>query len=215
MKTALLAGATGLVGSFVLEELLRDSRYATVVALTRRPLAVRHTKLQNIITDFDRLDEQAGQLKADDVYCCLGTTIRKAGSRQAFCTVDHHYPLRLARLTLSQGATCFLLVSALGANPASRIFYNRVKGQAEEDLKKVGFTTLHIFRPSLLLGPRQEPRPGEDAAKWVYKIFGALIPRRYKAIHARAVAKAMLHHAHAGQPGVFIHESDEMQTFSS
>ncbi len=214
MKTALIAGATGLVGAFLLEELLRDNQYAHVVAFSRKPLPINHAKLLTIVADFDRIDEVAAQLTADDVFCCLGTTIRKAGSKQAFKKVDYEYPLKLAQITCKNGARCFLLVTALGANPASKIFYNRVKGQTEEAIRKVGFSACHIFRPSLLLGKRSEHRAGEEAAKWIYKIFDWAIPLRYKAIHAQTVAKAMVHFAHNPQPGVFIHESEELQMFA-
>lgn len=214
MKKALIAGATGLVGSYLLDQLLADDNYESVIAVLRKPLNIQHNKLQNIITDFERLEDVAGQLKADDVFCCLGTTIRKAGSQSAFRKVDFDYPLKLAQLTLKNGAQQFLLVSALGADASSRIFYNRVKGEVEEAVRNMGFPALHIFRPSLLLGPRSEQRAAEDAAKWFYKVFGWLIPLRYKAIHARTVARAMQHYAHQLQNGVFVHESDEMQSFA-
>ena len=214
MKKALIAGATGLTGSYLLKQLLADDHYASVVAVTRKPLGFHHDKLVNIVTDFERLDDVAAQLTADDVFCCLGTTIRKAGSQAAFRKVDFDYPLKLAQLTLKNGAQKFLLVSALGADASSRIFYNRVKGEAEEAIRNTGFPALHIFRPSLLLGPRNEQRSAEDAAKWFYKVFGWLIPLRYKAIHARTVARAMQHHAHQSKSGVFVHESYEMQLFA-
>lgn len=213
MKKALIAGATGLVGSFVLEQLLEDNRYAAIIAVTRTPLNIQHVRLHNVVTDFDHLDDVALQLSADDVFCCLGTTIRRAGSQQAFRKVDFEYPLQLAKLTLGNGARKFLHVSALGADASSRIFYNRVKGETEEALRSTGFPALHIFRPSLLLGPRAEQRAAEDAAKWFYRIFGWLIPLRYKAIHAHTVARAMLHYAHQPQTGIFVHESGEMQSF--
>jgi uncharacterized protein YbjT (DUF2867 family) len=214
MKRALIAGATGLVGSYVLEQLLSNENYAIVTAITRKPLSIQHNKLQNIVTDFDRLEEIAPQLGVDDVFCCLGTTIRKAGSQPAFRKVDFEYPLKLAQLTSQNGSQKFLLVTALGADASSRIFYNRVKGEVEEAIRNVGFPTLHIFRPSLLLGPRTEHRTAEDAAKWFYRVFGWLIPLRYKAIHAQTVARAMVHYARQPQKGVFIHESDEMQSFA-
>lgn len=214
MKKALIAGATGLVGSYVLDQLLTDANYTAVIAVTRTSLNTQHNKLQHIVTSFDKLDDVAAQLRADDIFCCLGTTIRKAGSQQAFRKVDYDYPIRLARITAANGAEKFLLVSALGADSSSRIFYNRVKGETEEALRSVGFASLHIFRPSLLLGPRTEQRAAEDAAKWFYKVFGWLIPKRYKAIHAQTVARAMLHYAHQPERGVFIHESDEMQSFA-
>ncbi|MCX7638343.1 MAG: oxidoreductase [Cyclobacteriaceae bacterium] len=212
-KRALIAGATGLVGSYLLKLLLEDEGYAKVIAVTRRPLEITRDRLENIVTDFDRLDKVAAQLTTDDVFCCLGTTIRKAGSQANFRKVDFDYPVKLARLTHQQGAKKLLLVSALGADASSRIFYNRVKGETEQAICKTGFEAVHIFRPSLLLGPRNEQRAAEDAAKWFYKIFNRLIPLRYKAIHAHTVARAMLHYAHNPATGVFVHESQEMQSF--
>jgi uncharacterized protein YbjT (DUF2867 family) len=121
--------------------------------------------------------------------------------------------LKLAALTSQLGAKQFLLVSALGADKKSSVYYNRVKGELEDAVSKLDFQTIHIFRPSLLLGPRAEKRPGEEAAKLFYKIFWFLLPDKYKAIHAEKVAKAMRHFAISEQKGVFIHESREMQHY--
>ncbi|MCK6616570.1 MAG: oxidoreductase [Cyclobacteriaceae bacterium] len=213
MRTALVAGSTGLVGKQVLELLLKDDRYGQVKAISRTPLPVNHPKLQNLVLDFDRLSENYQVLKADDVFCCLGTTIRKAGSERAFRKVDFEYPVELAKLTRNQGAQTYLLITALGADKHSRIFYNKVKGEVEEAVKAIGFTSLHIFRPSLLIGPRQENRAGEDAAKIFYKLLGWIIPIKYKAIEAAKVARAMIAFAGSEKPGVFIHESKELQLF--
>jgi uncharacterized protein YbjT (DUF2867 family) len=213
VKTALIAGATGLIGSQLLSLILEDDRYQQVKVLTRSSLNSDHPKMQNVVIDFDRLPTYADQMKADDVFCCLGTTMRKAKSRDAFRKVDFTYPLELAKLTRQQGTHQYLLVSALGANKRSTIFYNRVKGEVEEAIGQLGFETFHIFRPSLLLGPRKETRSGEDAAKWFYKVFGFLIPNKYKAIDSAKVAKAMLHYANVNRPGRFIHDSQDLQRF--
>jgi uncharacterized protein YbjT (DUF2867 family) len=213
VKTAIIAGPTGLIGSQLLSLILKDDRYHQVKVLTRSSLRHDHAKMQNLVIDFDRLPTYADQMKADDVFCCLGTTMRKAKSRVAFRKVDFSYPLELANLTRQHGAHQYLLVSALGANKHSSIFYNRVKGEVEEAIGQLGFETFHVFRPSLLLGPRKEARPGEDAAKWFYKFFGFLIPNKYKAIDSVKVAKAMLHYANVNQPGRFIHDSQDLQRF--
>jgi uncharacterized protein YbjT (DUF2867 family) len=139
----------------------------------------------------------------------------KAGSRDKFYEVDFTYPLKLADATHAIGAQQFLLVSALGADKGSAIYYNRVKGEIEEALRKTGFKTLHIFRPSLLLGPRGEKRAGEDAAKTLYRFIGFLIPKKYRAIDARTVAHAMLVSASGEQQGVFIHESQQIERIGS
>jgi uncharacterized protein YbjT (DUF2867 family) len=212
MKTAVVAGATGLAGKQLLEKLLASGRYTRVVALTRSPLAGNHEKLTNIITGFDDLEDSINRLHPDDVFCCLGTTMAKAGSKEKFYEVDFRYPLNLAMATLGRGANQFLLVSALGANKRASIFYNRVKGEVEEAITKTGFKTVHIFRPSLLLGPRPEKRPGEDAAKTLYKIFNFAIPQKYKAISGERVADFMIEMAARDMKGVFVHESQDMQS---
>jgi uncharacterized protein YbjT (DUF2867 family) len=211
MKTALIAGATGLIGKQVLGGLLASKRYTGVVALTRSTLAADHPKFRNIITDFHRPEEILSGVNPDDVFCCLGTTMAKAGSREKFYEVDFQFPLSLAKATSGLGAKQFLLVSALGADRRSSIYYNRVKGEVETAIRAVPFDTLHIFRPSLLLGERPEKRAGEDAAKLLYKIFAFAIPEKYKAISAEKVADAMLTHASKDQKGIFVHESREMQ----
>jgi uncharacterized protein YbjT (DUF2867 family) len=213
MKTALIAGATGLVGNQLLNLLLRESYYDKVIVLTRRAIDVSHPKAEIIITDFDQLEMHAQQLKADDVYCCLGTTIKQAKTKTAFEKADKDYPFALGKITRAGGARQFFLVSALGADRNSSIYYNRVKGEAEQLILGIGFESLHIFRPSLLLGDRKEKRAGEDAAKVVYKIFGLLIPQKYKAIDAGKVARAMLAFAQRNEAGVHFHESAELQVY--
>ena len=211
MKTALIAGATGLVGNELLQKLLVSTRYTSVIALARSPLIPEHEKLTNIITGFHNLEDSIKDLYPDDVFCCLGTTMAKAGSKEKFYEVDFHYPLNLARATLRRGAKQYLLVTALGANKGSSIYYNRVKGEVEEAISQTGFETIHIFRPSLLLGSRTEKRPGEDAAKGLYKVFNFAIPRKYKAIPADRVADSMITMAARDMKGIFIHESQDMQ----
>ncbi|MBT1687685.1 NAD-dependent epimerase/dehydratase family protein [Dawidia soli] len=211
MRTALIAGGTGLVGSQLLQLLLASDRYGKVVALTRSALPV-HPKLEQVPVTQETLS--GGQhMKVDDVFCCLGTTIAKAKTKENFYQVDFYYPLLLARSGYAHGARQYMLISALGASKDSTVYYNRVKGEVEEAIGAVGIETLHIFRPSLLLGPRQEQRTGEDAAKFIYKIFGFLIPRKYKAIDSAKVARAMLQYASQEQKGTFIHESKDLQQF--
>jgi uncharacterized protein YbjT (DUF2867 family) len=212
-KVALLAGATGLIGSQLLELLLADSTYSKIIALSRRPLAIANSKVENIVVEIDQLDRYQHQLKADDVFCCLGTTMKQAGSKAAFRKVDYEYPLLLAKILKANGAQQYLLVSALGANKSSSIFYNQVKGEIEEAITSVGFTALHILRPSLLVGPRKEKRSGEDAAQIVYKFFGFLIPKKYKALESIKVARAMQAIAREKHSGIFVYESDALQAY--
>ena len=157
-RSALLLGATGLVGRSCLELLLQDDRYATVHALTRTPLSQQHPKLRSHVVPFAELARAVAELAARDVFCCLGTTIKKAGSEAAFRQVDYEYPLIAARSAAQSGARQFLIVTALGADPGSRIFYNRVKGEVERAICELPLATVHVLRPSMLLGERSEVR---------------------------------------------------------
>ncbi|MBL7848251.1 MAG: oxidoreductase [Cyclobacteriaceae bacterium] len=211
MATALIAGATGLVGSHLLTLLLEDPHYSKVISVSRKPSGREHPKLSQVIVDFNKLGDVAESLKADDVYCCLGTTIRQAGSKEVFRNVDYGYPLQLANLTKAQGAKQYLLITALGSDKSSSVFYNRVKGEVEEAIGKVGFANFHIFQPSMLLGERTENRAGEGVGKAVMKTLDFLIPKKYKAIDGAKVACAMLRVAKQNVAGTHIHSSGEMQ----
>ena len=212
-KTALIAGSTGLIGSQLLQLLLDSDRYNHVIALTRQDLPLQHSKLTQLKIDFSKLGESLDDFAADDIYCCLGTTMAKAGTKENFYQVDFYYPLLLAKSWKQRGAKQYMLVSALGADKNSSIYYNQVKGEIEEAVTKEHFEATHIFRPSLLLGDRSEQRTGEDAARIFYKIFGFLIPKKYKAINSANVARAMLHFASQEQIGTHIHESKDLQQF--
>ena len=211
MKTAVIVGATGLIGKQLLQLLLQDPHYEKVKAITRKPLDLKHPKLENLVLDFEKLSE--ADVQSDDVFCCLGTTIRIAKTKEAFRKVDYEYPLELARTSKNQGATQYLLVSALGADKNSGIFYNKVKGELEESISHINFPSVHIFRPSLLLGARTEQRAGEGTATAFFKIFGFLIPTKYKAIDSGKIARAMLAFAKTNDPGFYFHESRELQKF--
>lgn len=215
MPTALIAGASGLVGSCLLRQLLAAPEYDRVIALVRRPLELAHPKLTQVTADFALLEKVTADLRCDDAFCCLGTTIKQAGSQAAFRAVDHAAVLAFAWTARRSGATRFFVVSALGANAGSRVFYNRVKGETEEALEVLGFRTLAIFRPSLLLGPRRETRFGErvgEVVMWLAEplLLGSL--RQYRAIQAEVVARAMVRcsFGHDGQ-GVLIFPSDEIE----
>jgi len=211
-RTALVAGSTGLIGGQLLTLLLEDPHYSKVIALSRKPLTLTHAKLENVSVEVDQLNQHK-DLNAEDVFCCLGTTIKQAKTKEAFRKVDFDYPLELAKILKANGAKQFLLVSALGSNKNSGIFYNRVKGEVEEAITAVGYDSFHIFKPSLLVGPRKEQRSGEDAAKISYKIFGFLIPKKYKEIESIKVARAMQAQAKQNRPGIFVHESDLLQAY--
>src|SRR4051812_14707775 len=147
MRTALLIGATGLVGGNVLDQLLADNDYSQVTVLTRKTLNKNDRKLKEVIVNFDKLEEHSDDIKADVVFCCLGTTIKTAGSQDAFRKVDYEYPLRVAEIAKRNGTKRYLLISALGSSKSSIIFYNRVKAEVEEDISNLNFEAFHILQP--------------------------------------------------------------------
>jgi uncharacterized protein YbjT (DUF2867 family) len=212
-KRALLVGATGLVGTQVLQLLLQDPAYAEVHVLARRATGLAHPRLVERAVDFARLDA-AAMPAVDDVFCCLGTTIKAAGSQQKFRAVDYAAVLGVARLALAAGAQQFLLVTAMGANPSSRVFYNRVKGEIEDVVGKLGYRAVGIFRPSFLAGERKESRAGEQVALAALKRLPFLLPKKYRPVADVAVARAMIAAAKRGQPGIHVVESDEIQRFA-
>lgn len=208
-KTALIIGATGLIGNQLTQKLCQSVHYERVKVLVRKPLGWQHPRLQEIQFDFDRPNGLLTQ--ADDVFCCLGTTMKKAGSKEAFRKVDYDYPMTVARLAREQGATQYAIVTAMGADVDSMFYYNRVKGEVERDLAALNYPTLLIFRPSLLLGNRPESRLGEKLGEGFMKLFNPLIPAKYKAIDSGRVAEFMCEKAQQGLAGLQVFESDQMQ----
>jgi uncharacterized protein YbjT (DUF2867 family) len=207
---ALVAGGTGLVGRECLRLLSNDETVMQVRALVRRPLppAYAAPRVRECVADFDALGEKPDWFKADWVFCALGTTMRKAGSREAFRRVDYEYPLAIAKAARAQGAKHFLVVSAMGADPNSRVFYNRVKGELEVALRALDYPSLTIARPSLLLGERGEWRIGEELAKQVTWLF----PSRWRPVPAVDVAAALVHAAHEAVRGVRILENEVLRS---
>ncbi len=194
-RTALVAGATGLIGGHLVRRLLSHADYARVHVLTRHALSISDPKIIQHRVDFERLATSFNE-PADDTFCCLGTTLRQAGSREAFRRVDHDYPLALANLARLAGARVFLMVSALGADAHSRVFYNRIKGETERDIAALGLSRVVFLRPSLLLGERREFRAGEKAGAVVGRLIAPVLVgrlRRYRPIEADDVAAAMLY----------------------
>ncbi len=214
LKTALVVGGTGLIGKQLVEQLLSSKAYKEVRVLGRRPMGISHPALVEITYNFKQPD--ASQVLGDDVYCCLGTTMKKAGSKEAFFAVDYEYPLQIARFAKQNGASSYLIVSSMGANPESTFFYNRVKGEVEEDLQLLHFSSLHIFRPSLLLGERDEKRLGEKIGESVMRFLKPVLVgqlKKYQPIEAAKVANAMVVLAQSNAKGVYIHESDKIQKY--
>jgi uncharacterized protein YbjT (DUF2867 family) len=214
-KKALIIGASGLIGRELTDLLLQSSQYQEVLIFVRKPLDIQHPKLTQIIYHFDRPDTSL--IQADDIYCALGSTIKKAGSKEAFRKIDFEYPLQIATAGLQNGTSQFLIVTALGSDPDSMIFYNRVKGEVELALEQTGYQSLHIFRPSLLTGNRTEKRSGEDFAKVLAKVIDPLLRgplRKYRSIKGKQVAQAMLRIATMQIPGTHRYDSDEIHQLS-
>lgn len=214
-RTALVLGASGLVGRHLLARLAADARWTRVVTLDRRPLEPVSDTHQPNVVDFDRLGDLEPALWAsDDLFCALGTTIKTAGSRDAFRRVDLEIPAEAARRAHAAGATQMLLVSAMGADAGSRIFYNRVKGEAEDAVRAAGFEAVQIARPSLLRGAREETRVGESVAAAFLRLGEPLLVGPLAAlrpIHARTVADALVALAGARPPGADAYGPDELR----
>lgn len=211
-RKALIVGATGLIGGYCLETLCDATNYSEVTALVRKPLLKTHRKLKTVIAKFDRLQHELSKIQADDVYCCLGSTIKKAGSQEAFKKIDFSLVVTIAELMRKQGAEQFLVISSIGANKDSKVFYNRVKGEMESALQELNYPCLRIIRPALLLGDREEFRLGEKIAILLTPVlkplmFGSL--KKYRPVQAESVAKFMVGIAHE-EPvsGVHIYESN-------
>jgi len=207
-RSALVAGATGLIGRNLLERLLKDPAYTEIRVLARRPLDREHPRLRVVQSDFKGLSALGEVLGAQDIFCCLGTTLHAAGSRAAFEDVDYRMVVELAQASLAAGAQQFLVISAAGASVLSPSFYSRVKGRMEAAVSALGFDAVHILRPSLLLGARAERRPAEDLAQRLSPVLASLMVgplTRYRPIAATEVAESMLGLALRGQPGVHAH----------
>ena len=213
-ETVLLAGASGLVGGFVLDFLLEDDSIQSVIMLSRKASGKQHNKLKEVVVEYDRLDNFRDKLTADHYICTLGTTIKKAGSQEAFRKVDHDYPLALGRIAKDHHAKSFSIVTALGSNARSSIFYNRVKGEVQENLKALQLNALRIFQPSLILGDRSEKRSGEAIAQALSPVFNLFLHgplRKYRGIKAKNIARTICLELKQDSPAVRIYESDEIQ----
>ena len=213
MPSVALLGATGLVGRHCLDLLARDPNFSRIVVLARRKFAeATAPRVEAHIVDFDRLGDRPDLFGVDQVISALGTTIKAVGGSQtAFRAVDYDMPLAAAKLAIAQGARHFLLVSSLGANAHSRIFYNRVKGELEDALRTLGFRSITIVRPSLLLGERRDFRLGEE----IGKRFAWIVPGRYRPIQARDVAVALVRAAKQDIPGMRIIESEALREMAA
>jgi hypothetical protein len=234
-RIAIISGSSGLVGTQLLHQLFVHDQYDHVISVGRRELTMKHQKLVQITVDFEKFNQVnlEGKLREKDIgglnhpliktlqqkdfemdaFCTLGTTIKAAGSKEKFRKIDHDYVIAFAKWSHQLGATQFLYVSAIGADPNSKIFYNKVKGEVQEDLKLIPFAYIGIFQPSLLMGNRKENRLGEETAKVVMKFITALgLYKKYKPIYDHQVAKAMVFYArNSKNNAVEVVSSQEMQ----
>lgn len=221
-RTALIVGATGLVGESLLQLLLKDATYTQITALLRKKLPenqqnnqlINNPKFVQIEVNFDAIDKHKDLIKATDVFCCLGTTIAVAGSEENFRKVDFDYPLEIAKIAKFNGTDTFSIVTAMGADASSSVFYNQVKGEIEDTIAKLSFKSYNVFRPSLLLGDRKTFRFGESIGKFFAKGLGFLMIgglKKYRAIQADAVAFAMLKLTKLAHEGINVYESNRLQ----
>jgi uncharacterized protein YbjT (DUF2867 family) len=212
-----VAGASGLVGGYLVNALLDAPDYSRVFALTRRPLGKEHPKLANRIVAFQRMTEQLKGLAANDAFCAIGTTIAEAGSQEAFRDADVNAVLLFARAARAAGATRFVVVSSVGADSGSKKFYLRTKGEMEEAVADVGFVSVDILQPSLLLGPRKTLRPLEMAGSIFAPLINPLLTgsrEAFRAIPAETVGRAMLGAARAGRRGVYRYTHGDIRKLS-
>lgn len=206
----LMVGASGLVGSHVLDLALNDDRVEEITILVRKPINKTHAKLQVHQVDFSKLSPNEPWWKADAVICTLGTTIRTAGSKDNFRKVDFEYPFIVAQYAKQNGTQAYVLNSAMGADPNSSFFYNRVKGDLEKSLKNLNFKSLTFVRPGLIGGKREEFRMGEELAKAVTKILSPILPKKFQMNHPQKIASAILEAAINRKDGIDIITSDQL-----
>lgn len=211
MTTALLIGATGLVGSNLLKRLVADDRFTRVVSFGRRATGLTAPKLTEQVVDFEKPDGWAAEVKGDVAFSCLGTTIGAAGSQEKQRRVDYDYQLDFAKNAAKNGVPTYALCSASSANPKSSMFYSRIKGELDRDVQALGFQRVRIMRPSLLVGDREKARFGEKVGSVMLGAFNTVgLFRKYREIHGDVVAHAMVNAAFDPAPGTRIFELDQV-----
>jgi uncharacterized protein YbjT (DUF2867 family) len=211
---AIIAGASGLIGSNLLQLLLQHPAYTGVVILVRKKLEISHQKLTQLVVNFDDLGSYKNELTGDVLFSCLGTTKAKTPDKQLYYKIDHDYPVQLAQLAAANGVKQYHLVSSVGADVKSGTFYLKTKGETERDVTAAGVNSLYIYRPSFLVGDRPDARLGEKIARVVLAVFDPLLIgslKKYKSIAALTVAQAMLNQSLQNDEGVFIYPSDKIK----
>jgi uncharacterized protein YbjT (DUF2867 family) len=211
---AIIAGASGLIGSNLLEILLNEPAYDEVIILVRKSTGIKNKKLTEIVLDFDKLSDYKSEIIGHAIFCCLGTTNNKTPEKALYRKIDHDYPLTLAKIAYENGVEQYHLVSSLGADSSSSIFYQKLKGETEEDTKALGLKTLHIYQPSLLTGDRKEFRLTEKIVTGLFYLIDSLLVgglKKYRSIPAKTVAMAMYKQSINKNEGIFIHPSDNIQ----
>jgi uncharacterized protein YbjT (DUF2867 family) len=213
-KKAIIVGASGLIGSKLLDILLTQPDYGEVLSISRKKIKSANTKLKQLIVEFEHLDQFEESITGNVIFCCLGTTKSQTPDEGEYRKIDHDYPVALADIALKNGIDEYHLVSAIGANSESSNFYTKLKGNTEEDIKKLGLPSLHIYEPSVLIGYRKKTRPLESVAIVVMKIIGPFLLgrlKKYRAIKADDVAKAMYKQSLKNKVGVFTYTSDKIK----
>ncbi|WP_404449551.1 oxidoreductase [Sutcliffiella horikoshii] len=210
-RSALLIGATGLVGAYVKKEILKNSDYVNLTTFVRNETNETHPKLKEVKIEFDEMANYMEHFKVDDLFICLGTTIKKAGTQENFRKVDFDYVVEAARLAKESGVGKIAVVSAIGADENSRFFYNKVKGEMERAVSEIGIASTYFFRPSLLLGDRKEFRLGERIGEVLGRTIQPVLRgklKKYRSVHGQTVAIAMVRFLKDGRDGVHMVESD-------
>lgn len=210
----IVAGATGLVGSLLLEQLLHHHEFSEVLVLVRKQLPFQHEKLKQLVVDFDHLEDYQAQINGDAIFSCLGTTRQKTPDLNLYRKIDHDYPVELAKIGAKNSIPQFHIISSIGANSNSFVFYTRLKGETEQDLKKTGLQSLYIYQPSFLTGNRKEKRFGERFGMKLAKLINLFLIgrlRKFQSISAAVVAKAMLNQSLKTNSGIFIYPSDQIK----
>lgn len=217
-KKAILLGASGLIGNDLLTKLLNSPKYSEVLTIVRKGLTIEHPKLKELIVDFDRINEYSASIQGDVVFCCLGTTNSKTPDKVQYKKIDYQYPLDVAKIAQNNGATAYHLVSAMGADVNSSIFYSKTKGEVERDLQAIPFKSIYIYRPSLLEGNREEKRSAEKIMIGLMRFLNPLLIgglKKYRSIKIETVASAMFKESLTDKEGIFIYSSDQIEAIGN